>query len=141
MFSEHEERQGEETRPKGKGKAEVLLGAVLQQALSLLSGKKSRAAEELDRISRAIRQTADSFGGEDPIGISRYAEQAADEIGKASAYFRERDVMDLLRDAQQLAQRRPGLAIGGAFAMGFVLARFLKTSSGNSRGEGVSPAR
>ncbi len=137
MLSEDEKRRGEETRPRGKGKAEVLLSAVLQQALSLLSGKKSRAAEELDRISGAIRHTARNFGGEDAAGILRYAEKAAEEIEKASAYFREKDVTELFEDAQRLAHRRPALAIGSAFALGFALARFLKTSAGNSRSEGV----
>jgi hypothetical protein len=140
MSPEYGKGPTEGARPRGKGKAEVLLGAVLQQALSLLSGKKIRAAEELERISRAVRQTAMSFGEDYPEGVSRYAEQAAEQIGKASAYVREKDLLDFLRDAQGLARRRPALAFGGGFAAGFVLARFLKASARNGRGTGVPQA-
>jgi len=133
MSSEFETREGEDARATGKGKMEFILGAVLEQALSLLSGKKSRAAEGLDRVSRAIRQTASNLGGEEGAGFSRYAEQAAEQIATASQYLREQDLQALLRDVERLVRRRPAAAAGGALALGFVLARFLKTSSGKGR--------
>ncbi len=70
MFSEREKSGKEDSRPRTEGKAELILGAVLRQALSLVSSRKCRAAEELEWMSRAVRETARSLGREDPTGIA-----------------------------------------------------------------------
>jgi hypothetical protein len=41
---------------------------------------------------------------------------------------RERDVDDLMTDVQQLARRQPMAFVGGAFFLGLMVARFLKSS-------------
>jgi ElaB/YqjD/DUF883 family membrane-anchored ribosome-binding protein len=134
MSWQEEKREGKKP-PRGfEEKKNLILNAVLQQALSIVSSQKSRAVEELEHLSRAIRQTAKSLEGEGSVGISRYAEQAAEQIGKASEYFRDRELGDLLRDCEKLVQRKPALAVGGALAVGFILARFLKSSTNEGIG-------
>ena len=56
-------------------------------------------------------------------------DRAADQLDRFSTRLRERNVSELLHDAQQLARRQPALFIGGAFVLGLLGARFLKSSS------------
>jgi hypothetical protein len=56
-------------------------------------------------------------------------ERAADQIDSFSRSLREKDVNELLDDAQQLARRQPALFIGGAFVLGLIGARFFKSSA------------
>jgi len=61
--------------------------------------------------------------------LSSYVERAADQIEQISDYLRDRNVEDFIDDAQDMARRQPALFVGGAFALGFLMARFLKSSS------------
>ena len=45
-----------------------------------------------------------------------------------SERLKNKDVTELLNDAQRLARRQPALFVGGAFALGLLGARFLKSS-------------
>jgi hypothetical protein len=46
-----------------------------------------------------------------------------------STYIRDHEVRDLISETERLARREPLLFLGGAFAVGFIAARFLKASS------------
>jgi hypothetical protein len=71
----------------------------------------------------------------DQPALAQYANQAADQIERFSHYLQERDVDQLLGEAQRFARRQPTLFLGGAFALGLLAARFLKSSSERTRGD------
>jgi hypothetical protein len=50
-----------------------------------------------------------------------------------SATLRDRDVRELVQDAQQFARRQPAIFVGAAFAAGVLAARFMKSSGGGRR--------
>jgi hypothetical protein len=53
-----------------------------------------------------------------------------------SGYLEARDIQDLVGEAESLARRSPALFLGGAFTLGVLAARFLKSSSPDgSRGQ------
>src|SRR5262249_48746129 len=56
-------------------------------------------------------------------------DQAAEQIERFSRYLRETDIDDLLYEAQHIARRQPALFLGGAFVLGVLGARFLKSTS------------
>ena len=61
--------------------------------------------------------------------IAQYVEQAVDRVEQFADRLKQKDVDELVRDAQQFARRNPALFVGAAFGVGMVAARFLKSSN------------
>jgi hypothetical protein len=66
-------------------------------------------------------------------GVCELAESAARQMDRAARYVRRSELRDVVRDLEELARRRPAVLVGGSFATGVLLARFLKSSG--ERGE------
>ena len=113
-----------------------IVGKVKEQATAQLSTQKNRATDGLGSVAQAVRQTTQHLRDNQNDTVARYAEQAADQIERFSERLRNKDVGELMNDAQQLARRQPALFVGGAFAIGLLGARFLKSSSPESRSYG-----
>jgi hypothetical protein len=112
-----------------------MLDRVRDSAAAQLSTQKNRATDGLGSVARAVRQSAEPLRNNQQNTIAQYVEKAADQIERFSTTLREREVGDLVNDAQRFARRQPALFIAGAFAAGVVGARFLKSSSPH-RGRG-----
>ena len=111
------------------GTAKDLAGQAAQQAESAAADKKSQAAGVLDDASSALHGAADSLRDDGRDAFARYAEQAAGQVEQFTSTVRDKNVGELLDEAERFARREPGLFIGGAFLLGIVGARFLKASS------------
>jgi ElaB/YqjD/DUF883 family membrane-anchored ribosome-binding protein len=112
-----------------------LMDRVRQGANTQLSTQKNRATDGLGNVAQAVRQTTQHLREQQHDTIARYVDQAADQLERMSDRLRQKDVGQLLQDAQQFARRRPAVFIGSAFAVGLLGARFLKSSrdrNGNS---------
>ncbi|HSR10859.1 MAG TPA: hypothetical protein VLS90_05400, partial [Thermodesulfobacteriota bacterium] len=70
------------------------------------------------------------FQGERQGAMSGYSGMAAERIERASHYFRENDIQQLLEDAGRFIRKNPAAAAAGALALGFIAARFLKSGGG-----------
>ena len=108
---------------------------VRERATAQLSTQKDKATEGLGGVAQAVRQTTEHLRSNQHETVARYAEQAADQIERFSQRLKDKDVSELLNDAQRLARRKPALFVGGAFAIGLLGARFLKSSAGAERNE------
>jgi F0F1-type ATP synthase membrane subunit b/b' len=100
-----------------------------QQATTQLASQKERATGGLGTVAHAMRETGDHLRDQDQDTIAGYADQAADQIERLADYLRHRNVNELIGDAQDFARRQPALFLTGAFALGVLGARFLKSSS------------
>ena len=122
---------------------EGLIGRAREQATSQLNTQKNKATDGLGTVASAVRQTTDRLRSDNHDTVAHYAEQAADQIERLSERIRGKDVSELLNDAQQLARRRPALFVGGAFAVGLLGARFMKSSaeSDDEYSTGYAPNR
>ena len=118
-----------ESTHAGAASSEGIVGRVRDQATAQLSSQKDRATDGLGTVAQAVRQTTRHLREEQHDTVARYADQAADQIERFSQRLREKDVGELLNDAQQLARRKPALFVGGAFALGLLGARFMKSSA------------
>ena len=116
-----------------KNGASGVMDRVKEGATAQLSSQKNRATDGLGSLAEAVRKTSQPLRENNQDTIARYVEQAADQIERVSTRLRERDVSELMQDAQRLARRQPALFIGGAFALGVLAARFLKSSAGDQR--------
>lgn len=110
-----------------------LASKVVDQAKGLVSdqvtGQKERSAGDLGKIANAIRQSRDSLS-DTPAGP--YVEKAAEMLDRVSASVRNANLRDTVRSAEKFARRDPLLFIGGAFVVGLLAGRFLKSSAQHS---------
>ena len=105
-----------------------VLNLVRDSATSQIASQKDRATDGLGSLARAVRQSTQSLRGDRQDTVAQYVEQAADRLEQFSSRLRDRDLGDLMRDADRFARRQPAVFIGAAFAAGVLAARFLKSS-------------
>jgi len=111
------------------GSNESIVGRVRDRATEQLNTQKNKATEGLGSVAHAVRDTTQRLRDENHDTVARFVEQAADQIERFSSGLKNKDVGELVNDAQRLARRQPALFVGGAFAVGLLSARFLKSSS------------
>lgn len=109
-----------------------LAGRVREQATNQLNTQKNKATDGLGSVASAVRGTSQRLRDEKHDTVARYVDQAANQIERFSNGLRQKDVADLMNDAQRFARERPALFVGSAFAAGLLGARFLKSSSERS---------
>ena len=106
-----------------------IVDRVRERATSQLTTQKDRATDGLGNVAQAVRETTQHLRTQQHDAIAGYAERAADQLERFQQRLKEKDVSELLDDAQRLARSQPALFIGGAFAIGLIGARFFKSSS------------
>lgn len=109
-------------------KAKEFTGQAQEQAKSAVATRKEQAVEGLDGIAHAFRQTSERLREENNPMVADYSEQVANQIERFSSFLGERDVDQLLGDAEIYARRHPEVFLGGAFALGLLVGRFIKSS-------------
>lgn len=112
-----------------------IVGRVRDRATEQLNTQKNKATEGLGSVAHAVRDTTQRLRQENHDTVAQYVEQAADQIERFSSRLKDKDVGELMNDAQRLARRQPALFVGGAFAVGLLGARFLKSSSPDDSAE------
>lgn len=115
-----------------KETATQALGEARTRAESVVDERKSQAAERLQGIAGALRETGNTLHGRQEDVFADYANSAADQVEKFSSYLRDQNVSTLLRDIEGFARRQPELFLAGTLAAGFMLGRFFKSSGTNS---------
>lgn len=99
---------------------------------------KSRASDKLDEISRIVEDAAASI--EERLGpqYGGYARRAAEGVSGFAGTLRDREIDELYEDVRAFVRKSPGVAIGAAAAIGFVLVRLAKAGTAGSGPEGGS---
>ena len=105
-----------------------LIDKVKQGATAQLSTQKDRATEGIGSVVDAVRQSTRHLRDNQHDTIAEYVDQAAGQLERWSNQLKDKNVGEILQEAQQLARRRPAVFIGTAFAVGLLGARFLKSS-------------
>ncbi len=124
-----------------QGHSRGLADRIRQGASTQLGTQKDRATEGLGSVAQAVRQTTQQLRDQKHDTVARYAEQAADQIERLTNRLKEKDVNELMRDAQVMARRQPALFVGTAFAVGLLGARFFKSSADATQARGMREYR
>lgn len=95
---------------------------------SVLSDRKNKAAESMGAVSDAFRTVSQRLRDQNQEAMARYADKAAANVDRFSGYLQQHDAEHIINEAEDFVRRRPVLVIGSAFAAGFLVARFLKSS-------------
>ena len=120
-----------------KNTAAGAYGTATSKATEKLEEQKSTLTSSLTSVADNIRKLGQNLGEESSesgltSSASTYTDTAADKIEQAARYFERHDVEAIYHDVEDLARQNPAIFIGGAFALGFLAARFLKSSSTRS---------
>jgi ElaB/YqjD/DUF883 family membrane-anchored ribosome-binding protein len=131
---------------QAKSTAGQAYGVATEKATTKLEEKKGDLATGLTSVADTIRQVGSTLRESDEhSGISdtaaQYSDTFARQIEQISNYFERNDVRAMVRDAERFARRNPAVFIGGAFALGILAARFLKSSGSRSGGGNYSRNR
>ena len=103
---------------------------------------KLKAGGALDQFSTMLTDAADQVDEKLGAQYGGYARQAAGVVNSFSESIKNKDVDDLIDDARGYVRQSPGVAIGIAAALGFVLARLAQSGFEVSgvQGSGASGA-
>jgi ElaB/YqjD/DUF883 family membrane-anchored ribosome-binding protein len=88
---------------------------------------KERATTALDDVARMFQSAADDVDAKLGADYGKYARTAADSISGFAESLRGKEVDDLIDDASDFVRKSPAIAVGTAAAVGFVLARLIKS--------------
>lgn len=91
---------------------------------------KDRATEAVDSIGKLIRDSAATIDENVGKQYGDYARSAAEMVEGFAGKMNAKDVDAIAEDARQFVRKSPAVAIGAAAAIGFVLARLVR-SGGN----------
>lgn len=116
-------------RPPESEPSDELLEAARKRGQGLLDRQKSAAVEELHGVADVMREAAHKFEERQEGGLASYVQTAADTLDRLSTTLRERDLEDLIRDAEGAFRRRPAIGLAATAVAGFVLGRFLRAGS------------
>lgn len=107
--------------------ARDLAGSAKDKVAGAVSQQKSIGADYIGSWALATDNAAQAFDAELPQA-ARYIRQAADQIQGVANTVRDRDVRDLVGEAQEFARKQPTLFFAGAVVLGFAALRFLKSA-------------
>ncbi len=134
---EQVKQQGQQLTRQARQQAGELATRGGEQVKSQLSNQKHEASQRLTPIQAALRETAQQLRKQGQAPVAQYADKTSDQIERFSGYLRETEVDEMMDEARGFARSRPGLFLGSAATLGFLAARFLKSSSqGASVGQG-----
>lgn len=129
MSEEDESREGTSGGEAVPEKADELLEAARRRGRGLLDRQKQAAVEELHSVADVMRDAAHTFEEREEAGVADYVKKAADALERLSAALRERDLEDLVREAEEGVRKRPAVFLGATAVAGFALGRFLRAGS------------
>ena len=118
-------------------RVESLKGQASERARSFVADAKDRATGSIDDVVRMIHDAAGEV--DDKIGsqYGDYVRRAADSVAGLSDALKSKEVDDLFADGRDMIKNSPGVAIGIAAALGFVVARLAKAGMA----EATTPAK
>ena len=114
--------------------ARAIRETVKEEAERLFEEQRDRVSSRAVKVGKATRQVAHALKAVRLDAVAEQVEAGARRVDDASDYIKERNLTEILQDAEEIVQRNRGLAVGGLFVAGFALARFLKASESNEDG-------
>src|SRR5689334_5264019 len=89
-----------------------------QRAKSIVKDQKDWAVDELKGVAQAFRNTSDKLRAQQQNDIAEYTDRLASRVERLYDYLGKKDIAEFMDGARDLVRRRPGILLGGAFALG-----------------------
>ena len=118
-----------ETEVKTKMKTEFanMKDKATDRAREAAESGKDKASEALEGFGKILRDSAGQIDEKVGAQYGDYARRAADAVDDFAGKVDAKQVDDILEDTRQFIRKSPGVAIGAAAAIGFVLARLVRS--------------
>ena len=111
-----------------QNKAGEVVDQIKEQATTQVSTQKERLADGIQNAAAMVLMGSDQLRQNNQEGIAQYTDQIANKMDEAAIFLRERGIGDIASELENFARREPVLFLGGAFTVGLLAARFLKSS-------------
>lgn len=118
-----------EVKDQISGQVSGLSHQVQQQVNTQVASQKDKLVDTLETVSLLLHQAGEHADLQDKAMLSQYVDQAAQKVSTWTDSLRDQDATQLLAETKNLAARQPILFMGGALALGFAGARFLRSSA------------
>lgn len=125
----------EEIKSKAREAASEAGHRVADKVEHRIEERKGQATHQLHDLARSLRTASDQLPSDN--GMSRYMGMAATQVDNLASFFDNREVAELVDEVEHFARQQPAVFVSGAFAVGMLGARFLKSSRRNLIDEGV----
>lgn len=123
------EQQARDVVDDVKREANDIASQAKESAHAAASKQKDAAAERVDGFAHALQAASDDLRGRGQETAAAYVRDAAGGLERVTHVLRERDIDELLGSVEDFARRQPVAFFGGAVAVGFGLARVMKSSA------------
>lgn len=117
----------EDVKAKVKADMNDFKAKATDSARAAAAKGKDRATEAVGSIGKLIRDSAATIDENVGKQYGDYARGAADAVDGFAGKMDAKDVEDIVEDARQFVRKSPAVAIGAAAAIGFVLARLVRS--------------
>jgi len=114
---------------QAKGVASHVAGQAKEVVSEKVGRGFERSAGELGELASALRRTREQV--KDTFAAP-YVGKVADQVDRLSDYVANAQLDDVVQSTESFARREPLIFLGGAFALGLLGARFLKSSASGS---------
>lgn len=101
---------------------------VAETAQSTFESARERIASQLDAVARALETATYNLQQAEHADLSERAQPLIRKAENAAQYLRNKTPRELKDDLDGFARQRPAWFLGGAFVLGLLGARFLKSS-------------
>jgi ElaB/YqjD/DUF883 family membrane-anchored ribosome-binding protein len=123
--------QASDVAAKVKDQASNIASDVSDAARKAAEAGKVRAASAVESLSTAARDAATTIDDKFGEKYGDYARKASDSAANVADALKNKNVDELVSDARSYVKSNPGVAIGAAAAVGFLLTRLFRAGGSN----------
>ena len=123
-----------------KQEAQAQAENIRSQAASMADEHRSEAADTVAAVAAALHAGVSSLESDGQQSMAGYWRSAAASVDQLADRVKDKPAGEVLSEAEDYVREQPGLGFGGAMVAGFMLSRFLKSSS-QSQSSSQSPSR
>jgi hypothetical protein len=103
------------------------LDSAREQASDYADRRKDNVAQSVSDFATSLRESTRSF--DDRPNIRAFVDSAAEGLDQFADSIRERTVSELFNDVEDIVRERPAIVAAVTVAIGFLTARFIKSSA------------
>jgi hypothetical protein len=129
---------GKNQQPKRQGTDGEIAGTAMERGRHFMESAREQATDYVDRrkdnvsqsvadLATSLREATNSF--EDRPNIRAFVDSAAEGLDQLAGSIRERSFTDIFNEVEDVIRRRPAAVAAVTVAIGFLAARFIKSSA------------
>jgi len=122
-------QQAHELRDEAMEVKNQVVEAARARARTAFQQQQENMAEVVKDVASVLHQAAQQLSQSQRTNAASYADSAAVQIEYFAESLRERNIDEMIGDLENYARRQPEVFISGAFALGFLAARFVKNAN------------